>query len=525
MTSPTEQRRAFDAAMDSYRCGDTVTALDTFTRITADNPGMSDAWLGRLACGDHSLDTLAAAHEHSRALYRETRRLGLKDGDLYAQTAAPVFLRLPVWSRASIGLAYVSALISAGRYPEAADVLGEEVITGDTQAAQWHQFITAALYHRTRRWPDVLSATAVSPPAHATHVLDAVSAAVGALSAAAAASLGRFQAALQLTDRVATSNPYVAADVALTRGWCLRELGDEEAAAAAFRAAAVDGQLLEAARQALDNPGYRLIVTDAETIATRTDEWDPGTETSRAQRDAAALAAEQQQVLATAQARLDELIGLEGPKEQIAVWRTEIQIDQLLAEQGQGTSTANENHMVLEGPPGHRQDHLRPHRRRNPVRAGQDRAARGHGGHRGGPRRRVCLADRATHEGRVRAGPGRGAVHRRGLPAGARDRGPQLRQGRHQHAAEVHGGFPRPAGGDRRRLPQGDAAVHGGQPGAGVTLSLHPDVLPATAPTRSWRSAGTSRGGSESPSPRTPGRCCTPRRPGYVPPQWIPAPL
>ena len=52
MTSPTEQRRAFDAAMDSYRSGDRAAALSIFTRITADNPGMSDAWLGRLACGD-----------------------------------------------------------------------------------------------------------------------------------------------------------------------------------------------------------------------------------------------------------------------------------------------------------------------------------------------------------------------------------------------------------------------------------------------------------------------------------------
>jgi AAA+ superfamily predicted ATPase len=57
-------------------------------------------------------------------------------------------------------------------------------------------------------------------------------------------------------------------------------------------------------------------------------------------------------VLAKAQARLDELIGLDGPKEQIAVWRTEIQIDQLLAEQGMDASGTNENHMVLEGPPG-----------------------------------------------------------------------------------------------------------------------------------------------------------------------------
>jgi Holliday junction resolvasome RuvABC ATP-dependent DNA helicase subunit len=34
------------------------------------------------------------------------------------------------------------------------------------------------------------------------------------------------------------------------------------------------------------------------------------------------------------------------------LWRTEIQIDQLLADQGGETSSTNENHMVLEGPPG-----------------------------------------------------------------------------------------------------------------------------------------------------------------------------
>jgi type VII secretion ATPase EccA len=129
-------------------------------------------------------------------------------------------------------------------------------------------------------------------------------------------------------------------------------LGDEDAARAAFRAATVDGRVLDAARQALENTSYRLIVTDAETIGTRTDKWDPSTETSREQRAAVSLAEDQRDVLEEAQARLDELIGLEGPKEQIAVWRTEIQIDQLLAAQGEETSSNNENHMVLEGPPG-----------------------------------------------------------------------------------------------------------------------------------------------------------------------------
>ena len=352
MTSPTEQRRAFDAAMDSYRSGDRATALGIFTRVTADNPAMSDAWLGRLACGDQELDTLAGAHENSRALYRETRRIGLKAGELHAVIVAPLYLTLPVWSRATLALAYASALIRAEQYAAAASLLDHPAITEDTQAAQWRQFITATLHYRTRRWPDLLAATAVSPPPEATYVLEPVSAAVAALTAAASASLGQFQTALDTADKIHTDNPYVSADVALTRGWCLRELGDPDAALAAFRAAAVEGQLLPAAQQAIDDPSYRLVVTDPETIATRTDKWDPATETSRAQRDAAALAEEQKEVLANAKRRLDELIGLEGPKEQIAVWRTEIQIDQLMAAQGDETSSTGENHMVLEGPPG-----------------------------------------------------------------------------------------------------------------------------------------------------------------------------
>lgn len=352
MTSPTEQRRAFDTAMDSYRTGDRDNALTTFTRITAVNASMSDAWLGRLACGDQDLDTLAGAHEHSRALYRETRRIGVRDGELHAQVPAPMYLTLPAWSRATLALAYASALICADRYDEAAQLLDDPVITEDTQAAQWRQFITASMYHRTRRWPDVLAVTAVSPPLQATHVLESVTDALAALNAAATASLGQFPPALDSTDKINSANTYINADVALSRGWCLRELGREDEAVAAFRAAAVDGQLLAAAQQALDDPGYRLVVTDPETIATRTDKWDPGTETSRAQRNAAALATEQKDVLAQAKRRLDELIGLDGPKEQIAVWRTEIQIDQLMSIQDGDTSSTGENHMILEGPPG-----------------------------------------------------------------------------------------------------------------------------------------------------------------------------
>jgi type VII secretion ATPase EccA len=352
MTSPTDQRRAFDAAIESYKAGNIPGALSAFISITAAQPSMSDAWLGRLSCGDRSAEVLRSAHANSRSLYRETRRIGLVDGDLHARVDAPLYVTMPVWSRSTIALAYATALITGHDYREAMAVLEDPVIAGDAMAAQWCQFVTAALYHATQRWPDLLVATAKSPPPHATHVIEDLTAAVDTLAAAAAASLGQFQTALDRAAAVNTKNPYIAADSALTRGWCLRELGQEDAARASFELATNDGVLLEAAQQALTNPGYRLVVTDADTIATRTDPWDPGSETSREQRAAAALAQRQESVLAAAQAKLDELIGLSGPKEQITVWRTEIQIDQILAARGEETSTTNENHMVLEGPPG-----------------------------------------------------------------------------------------------------------------------------------------------------------------------------
>src|ERR1700692_3413877 len=172
MTSPTEQRRSFDAAMDAYRGGDTARALSIFTDITGAAPTMSDARLGRVGCGGHGRDTWAPAHGTPRALPRDPRRIGLPDGTLHARPAAPQYLTMPAWSRASIGLAYAAALIIAGRYDDAVQVLSDPVITDDAQAAQWHPFITATVYFATQRWPDVREVTAVSAPTHATYAAD-----------------------------------------------------------------------------------------------------------------------------------------------------------------------------------------------------------------------------------------------------------------------------------------------------------------------------------------------------------------
>ena len=352
MTSPTEQRRAFDAAMQRFSSGDAAAAREDFTRITEQNPAMTDAWVGRLACGDHSLTALAGAHTNSRALYRETRRLGLQDGGLQASVPAPIYLPIQVWSRGTIAVAYAARLIAAHRYPAALEILNDPDLVNDGQTALWRQFIIAALYHQTRRWPDVCTTTDICPPATATYVPNDLLAATVTLRGMALAALGQFQAALDTLATVSTTTAVIAADVALTRGWCLRELGDPTGADDAFRSATIGGQLIDQARDALNNPNYRIPTTDADTIATRTDPWDPATETSRDERAAAELANERRDILAEAQTRIDELIGLDNIKEQVAVWRTELQIEQFLAAQGEEVGTSGGEHMVFQGPPG-----------------------------------------------------------------------------------------------------------------------------------------------------------------------------
>lgn len=105
MSTFRECRSMFDAAVKSYQSGDLANARAAFGRLTVENPDMSDGWLGLLACGDHHLDTLAGAHQHSEALYSETRRVGLTDGELSAVVMAPMYLGLRVWSAKSVVIA------------------------------------------------------------------------------------------------------------------------------------------------------------------------------------------------------------------------------------------------------------------------------------------------------------------------------------------------------------------------------------------------------------------------------------
>lgn len=109
------------------------------------------------------------------------------------------------------------------------------------------------------------------------------------MATTALASLGVFEEAFRRAQEAIEGDRVPgAANIALyTQGMCLRHVGREEEAVELLRRVYSRDAKFTPAREALDNPNFRLILTDPETIEARTDPWDPDSAPTRAQTEAA----------------------------------------------------------------------------------------------------------------------------------------------------------------------------------------------------------------------------------------------
>ncbi|MFA4085246.1 type VII secretion AAA-ATPase EccA [Mycobacteroides salmoniphilum] len=346
----TEYRDQFDVALRHWSGGDYARARQGFAQVTALDPTVSDAWLGLIASGDASVDTLRSAAANSLHLGRETRRHGWESGTLSAKVVCPKYVAMPVHSRKTIELAYVSALISGGQYQEAAAAMLAPELVSDTDP-QWLHFLRVSLYYMTERWPDVLSTHRKPPPVNYPDPM--VTAATTLMAATAAANMGRYAQGLDLLGKVPEhlQNPYIVADANLMRGWCDRGLDNEAAAQAAFEKAVVNGDRLVAATAALENPGLRLVVMTDAVIGTRTDPWDPSTAEDPLKVAAAAEAASRAQMLQRAEETLNEQVGIAAVKLQVTKLKARVRGNARRLAHDLPTSSRS-LHMAFTGPPG-----------------------------------------------------------------------------------------------------------------------------------------------------------------------------
>lgn len=352
-TSTGAARRHFDQAMTIFRA-DPDAALRFFRTATEIDPSMADAWLGRIAAGDDDLATLEQLHALGARLHRESNRLG---STLAAAVKAGPYLSITVTEASHAGIALASALIDHAQFDKADAVLDDPGLLDSWENHQWRQYVRVYLMFATQRWPDAIAEASRVLPAQAI-VMPAVTAGASALAAHAAAHLGQGRVALDWADRVEFRDdldpiefPLIAADLAYVKGMAHRQLGDEDKGQLWLSKAVLNGVLIEQARQALGDSRIQLVVTDEETINSRTDKWDAGTAQSGEARAEEANAERRAELLAEGRALLDDQVGLAEVKRAVAELEDQIEVRALRLEHGLPV-TNQTNHMLLVGPPG-----------------------------------------------------------------------------------------------------------------------------------------------------------------------------
>lgn len=365
-------RRHFDQAMAALE-PDPGSALRLFREATATDPSMADAWLGRIAAGDDDLATLEQLHACGARLHRETNRLGVT---LSAPVKSGPYLSIAVTEASHAAIALASALIEDKQFDRADALLEDPALLDTPENHQWRQYVRGYLMFATQRWPDTIAEAArvLAPEAI---VMSAVTAGLNALAAHSAAHLGHGRVALDWADRVEfradlrrvanaargdlveapvavidpTEFPLIAADLAYVRGMACRQLGDEAGAERWLSKAVVNGVLIEAARQALGDPRMQLVITDAETIQSRSNRWDASSAAPADARVEEANAERRAELLAEGRALLDDQVGLAEVKRAVAELEDQMEVRALRL--AHGMPVANQtNHMLLVGPPG-----------------------------------------------------------------------------------------------------------------------------------------------------------------------------
>ncbi|OBI44908.1 type VII secretion AAA-ATPase EccA [Mycobacterium kyorinense] len=323
-------------------------ALQMFTTASRLDPEMCDAWLARVLAGDQSIEVLTNAWETAKTFGWEIRRLGLSDLEFRPEVSDGLFLRLAVTSVESLAAAYAAALVDAKRYEEAARLL-DQTEPRHAFDAELITYVRGVLNFRTGRWPDVLTQF---PPAKQWRHPE-LKAAGAAMATTALASLGVFEEATHRAQEAIEGDRVPnAANVAMyTKGMCLRHLGREDEAVEMLRRVYSRDAKFAPAREALDNPNYRLVLTDPETIEARTDPWDPDSAPTREQTEAARHAEMAKKYLAEGDAELNAMLGMEQAKREIKLIKSTTKVNLARAKMGLPVPISS-RHTLLLGPPG-----------------------------------------------------------------------------------------------------------------------------------------------------------------------------
>lgn len=370
MSSSPEAERLFTSSCAALglevfgrrQVADLAAARAGFLRLTAQFPAQCDGWRGLAAAGEATGEVIAQAYRTLDSFGTLLAHTDVAVGyGLDFAFSTGLYVNLPAAGADGIRLAYAAELAKEGEFAAAHALIDDRLLADSALHAGW---VLGVVFWLSGRWHDarrVLGRLLALPQrewmiGNTGEVDGYLRQAVTVAHGIAAANLGMWeQAAGELAEQGAGPIAEASADALLTAALCARALDRTDMATRllndAYSVPDVSQQTRSRIADALAHSDFGIEPTTATRIEARTSYWDqasePGESEYRWQRGADRRA----ELRAEAAQELDEFVGMEDIKSQVA--RLESSVRAGKARESRGMPTRSKPlHLVLKGPPG-----------------------------------------------------------------------------------------------------------------------------------------------------------------------------
>jgi type VII secretion ATPase EccA len=332
---------------ERQRPADLAAARSGFTALTRIAHDQCDAWTGLAAAGDLSTRVLEAIWRTASTAGVLQREVELAPGILGFRYETGLYLQFRATGPDDFALAYAAALAEAGKFADA-----DQMVSAITErrpswrAARW---VSVAINYRAERWSDVVKL--LTPIVNDSDLDEAFSHAAKITLGTALARLGMFAPALSYLEEPEGPVAVATLDGTLAKALVLRAHVDEESASEVLQDLYAAHPENEQVEEALSDTSFGIVTTTAARIEARTDPWDPDTEPSPGDFVDPGAQERKRVLLAEAERELDEFIGLEKVKDQVARLKSAVAMELVRKQRGLEVAQRT-HHLVFTGPPG-----------------------------------------------------------------------------------------------------------------------------------------------------------------------------
>ncbi len=335
------------AVYERQRPADLAAARSGFTALTRVAHDQCDAWTGLAAAGDTSFRVLEAISRTASTAGVLQRRVELAPAALGFRYDAGLYLQFRATTPDDFHLAYAAALAMVGEFAKA-----DEIVSGLTERRpSWREarWVAVVINYRAERWSDVVKL--LTPIVNDSDLDEAFSHAAKITLGIALARLDMFAPALSYLEEPDGPVAVAAVDGTLAKALVLRAHVDEESASEVLQDLYAANPENEQIQHALSDTSFGIVTTTGDRIDARTDPWDPGTEPSPGDFVDPEAKERKRALLHEAERELDEFIGLEKVKDQVARLKSAVAMELVRKQRGLEVAQRT-HHLVFTGPPG-----------------------------------------------------------------------------------------------------------------------------------------------------------------------------